>query len=1260
MISVTADLEIATLGRFEVRRNHDLLTGGNWSRRKVVDLFKLLLSAEQHRLHREQIQEILWPSSSIEQASNSFGKTLYLLRRALEPELAAGKGGSSLYVSLDRDTLMLIPGAIKIDADDFEAFTKQLQSRVRSRTGEELESQHTKLLDEFDSVLALYKGDYLPEDLYEDWSHRRRDRLRRIHSWLLENAAELAIASGKGQRASEYLLELLEGNSADESTHRQLMLVYARMGRRRDALNQYLLLRRALKEELRTTPLPETSELFKRIQMGQVPVDLREAGPVSTTVMGAINRAPTEESHATASEGAINRAPTTTEGRSISQALQESRSEGEGQQTAPEEIVTLSSPRQLDPDRILKAELVGREEEIARMQRALAQARGGQRRVLFISGEPGIGKSRLAREFTHWGEGRQQATVLWGYCYEMSGLLPYQPIADAITSHLRTSAINQAPTEKLRTMLGESAVYLAKIVPELRLKLPDLPDLPPESLGPEMERRQLYNAVARYFNALAAEGPLIVILDDLQWADAATLHLLNYLTLQSAGNPFDAESMTDKDVPLFLLLFRTGEVHEAHPLRGLIAGLARQGIGEELRLQRLSEEQVHQLLVNMAGHSVGPIFAGEIYRHTEGNPFFVGEAVRSLILEGKVVWTGERWQSTVKVSELEIPQSVRLLIERRLVNLSPECRITLTLAAVMGRQFSSALLSQAHTMTEDIIAEHIDTAIQLQLLATLDALSGKTSVTRSIGDTEHEIEEGQAVLSPYYQRDLDLAFTHDKIREVLYQWLNPLRRRVLHRQVAQALEDRYGRDKSRPYSQLAYHYQMAEDYGKAVEYLLKAAEQASAVYAFVDAGEYVKTALDLLVGDGDRPLRATLLYQLANIYLYTGRLNDAVQAGLASATLWRDLDDPVKQAEAYLWVAFCVHWQGKETDAIKYIHSALECLETHQDQMALLAKAYAQWGLAATIMGEAPEALEKLRHADIFHEQVGGNDPFVLVVSSWALAWCAFLIESPQKMLEVALQAVEVCRKASKPDWEPMMNYSAAWAYMQLGRLAEGEQAAQAALRGAQQHNVVAAQGWAYLVMAFVAISAGNWEDAKQFANKSYVIGEMLHDADLQARVLWSRSVCAGWEGNWEQAVTDVLAALELARKDGEISMIYPHLLVQAARAYFFTGEPEQAQTRLDEAMQMAQDRHYRQLPAIAQRLQGRIWQAQNRFEEALPCFERSLVELQAIDDVVEYARTEEAFGVFFIARNREGDAERGQKLFERARETFRRLGVNG
>src|SRR5438105_7002026 len=121
MIGTTTLLKVSTLGRFEIRRDHTPLTGGNWSRRKVCDLFKLLLSAEQHRLHREQIQEILWPTSTGEQAANSFGKTLYLLRRALEPDLASGKGSASIYVLLDHDTLILLPDSMRIDADVFES-----------------------------------------------------------------------------------------------------------------------------------------------------------------------------------------------------------------------------------------------------------------------------------------------------------------------------------------------------------------------------------------------------------------------------------------------------------------------------------------------------------------------------------------------------------------------------------------------------------------------------------------------------------------------------------------------------------------------------------------------------------------------------------------------------------------------------------------------------------------------------------------------------------------------------------------------------------------------------------------------------------------------------------------------------------------------------------------------------------------------------------------------------------------------------------
>jgi DNA-binding SARP family transcriptional activator len=1219
MIDVTTTLEVSTLGRFEIRRNQQQLTGGNWNRRKVVDLFKLLLSVEQHRLHREQVQEILWPMSTLEQAANSFGKTLYLLRRALEPDLPSGKGSSSNYIQLEHDTLLLIPDSLRIDADIFEISTRLLQAQVRSRLGKESESHIRTLLDEFDSVLALYQGDYLPEDLYEDWTQRRRDRLRRVHSWLLENSAGLALLIGNGPRASEYLLDLLEGNQADEQTHRQLMLVYARMGRRSDALNQYLLLRKTLKEELHALPLPETNELYRQIQTGQVAVDLRESR--------------LEDTHATVLTMTHEESspPVATPNDKLPE---DSTSEPYLREKIDESIV----PSPLDPERILQADLVGREEEISLLRRGIKQVQDGQRRVVFINGEPGIGKTRIAQDFTRWCEESQQATILWGYCYEMSGQLPYQPIVDAINAHVQACG-----PEKLRSMLGTSAPDLAKIVPEIRLKLPELPE--PEPLGPEPERRNLYNAVARYFNALALERPFVLVLDDLQWADAATLHLLNYLTVQGGVSHLESTSgaVKNNSLPFYMLLYRAGEINETHPLRSLIAALQRNGVGEELRLQRLTEEQVQQLLMNMARQPVSPLFAGEIYRHTEGNPFFIGEAVRSLIIEGKIVWTGERWQSTVKATELEIPQSVRLLIERRLVNLSPDCRATLTLAAVLGRQFSSALLCKAGNLSEEVIAEHIDNAIQMQILSSL--ISSNPIGSDVVG---------------FHEQDIDLTFTHDKIREVMYQWLNPLRRRTLHRQVTQAIEAYYSARLQPYYSQLGYHYQMAEDFSKAVDYLLKAANHARSVYAFVDAGNYIKTALDLLIGDEDRPRRAALLGQLANIYLYTGQVDSAMKAGLAACAIWRDLGDDVKQAETYVDLAFFCHWQGRELESIKYIQCALECIATHPDQTAIFAKAYAEWGLAATTMGAAPEALEKLQRAGELHEKIGGNDPFISIVSLWARAWCALLTESPQHMLVYALKGVEVCHNSNKPDWEPMMNYSAAWAYMLLGQIPQGQQAAHAALKNAQLHGVVGAQGWANLVLAFLAIQEGRWDDAQQIGDKAYAIGSMLHDVDLQARVLWSRSVCAGWQNNWEQAISAILEALQLAKIEGEISMIYPYLLVQAAKSYFHAGKAEEAQVYLEQAMQLARDRQYRQLPAIGERLQGRIWQAQGRFDEAQPCFERSLANLRAIDDVVEYARTEEAYGLYYLARDKAGDKERGQALLKSAQETYKRLGVNG
>src|SRR5260370_36789211 len=577
MMGGSVSLIVTTLGRFSILRDQDLLSGGNWNRRRVCELFKLLLSAEQHRLHREQVQELLWPSSSMDEAANSFGKTLYLLRGALEADLATGK--SSTYVSLDHDILLLVPGSMQIDADLFESMAKQGQVNMHSGPIKEQQLQST--LDALDNVLALYGGDYLPDDLYEDWAQRRRDRLRRTYSWLLEQAAKVAVVGSQGQRACEYLRALLEYNNTDEQSHRELMLIYARMGRRSEALNQYSLLREALQEELGANPLPETIELYHTIQAGRIPVDLAESLQVSSRKPTIETFNPSPHVHTVSDEHKYE-APIAVVPRI---------------EVNDTEIETATIASQIAANHILQGELVGRAEEIKRLQRAYTSVREGQQRVFFVSGEAGIGKTRLAREFGTWLE-EQKATVLWGNCYEMGGALPYQPIIDMLTGHIRSSS-----PEQLRSVLGNSAADLAKIIPELRIKLPDLPSLEP--LGPEVERRNLYNAIAGYFNAIASERSLLLILDDLQWADTATMQLLNYLLLQSVNQGWSV-------LPFFLLLYRADEVHETHLLRSLLSSQMRAGQAEEIRLKRLKKDEVQQLLIQMVDHTVHATFSEEI------------------------------------------------------------------------------------------------------------------------------------------------------------------------------------------------------------------------------------------------------------------------------------------------------------------------------------------------------------------------------------------------------------------------------------------------------------------------------------------------------------------------------------------------------------------------------------------------------------------------------------------------------------------------
>jgi tetratricopeptide (TPR) repeat protein len=491
----------------------------------------------------------------------------------------------------------------------------------------------------------------------------------------------------------------------------------------------------------------------------------------------------------------------------------------------------------------------------------------------------------------------------------------------------------------------------------------------------------------------------------------------------------------------------------------------------------------------------------------------------------------------------------------------------------------------------------------------------------------------QSISSGHFEnasgRGFDTVFTYDKFREVLTLRLNPLRKKAIHRKVARAIETQYAGHPTRlqPYfSRLAHHHLIAENIPEAIDYFLKAAQHAVSVYAFIDAADLMEQALALLTDEEKQLSRVTILQQLADAYLYTGQPDKAIEAGKAACLLWHNLGNPVKEAEASLIIAFSFHWQGRELNALNYIHHALTCLEAHPEERHLLAKAYAQWGMAATIMGDTVRAGECLQRADDLHTQLEKQDSFISVVLFWGWCWHAFLTGTPQQMLTHALHGTEVCRATHRPGWEPMLSCSAACALTLLGRIAEGEEMAHDALEKAQRYNAVGAQGWANLFLAFLAVQQRRWDQAEYYSNTALSIAQTLQDADLQARVFWSRSLAAGKQGYKELAISHAMEALHIMQQENETSMVYPHLLLQAATSYFYAEQMENAQTYLDHAMQLAHNRQYRQLSALGQRLQGQILSIQGKRYEAQFCFEQSLATLAELHDTVEYARTQKAY----------------------------------
>ncbi len=507
---------------------------------------------------------------------------------------------------------------------------------------------------------------------------------------------------------------------------------------------------------------------------------------------------------------------------------------------------------------------VGRQRELAELRSGWEEAAAGRGRVFLIEGEAGIGKTRLMEEVAAEAA-RVGGRALWGRCREGEGAPPYWPWMEILRSYLRG-----ADAESLAAEMGSAAPHIAHLVPELRGRFPHLP-APVTSLESENARFYLFDAIATFLKDTSAKRPFLLVFDDLQWADAPTLLLLEFL----------AHGIRDARV-LLLATCRDLEVRSAPATASILAALARGG--HRIPLRGLAAADVRLLIERAAGHPAPEGLVQIVHRETDGNPFFVDEVLRVLAAEGALDHPAEATRG------FPVPQGIREAIRRRLAPLSAACSELLTLASVIGREFELGSLARSS---------------QKSVGETLEVL----------GDA---VTDGVVIAHPGAPGRY--RFSHALVREALYEELGPAERMRLHRRVGEILEEIHGDDLEPHLAELAHHFLRASvpDSGKGIEYSVRAGRHAAASFAYEEAVEHYRRGLQGLdlSGAGGPAERCRLLLALGHMQWRAGDGPAARETFRRAADLGRKIGDPVLLARGALGF-------GGEGSRLLWVHAGV-------------------------------------------------------------------------------------------------------------------------------------------------------------------------------------------------------------------------------------------------------------------------------------------------------------------------------------------------
>jgi DNA-binding SARP family transcriptional activator/predicted ATPase len=1146
-------LSLSLLGPFQATLDGQPIT--SFKSNKVRALLAYL-AVEADRPHpREVLAGLLWPDWTDREALGNLRYALSDLRR-----VTGDRTAEPPFLLITRDTLQF--NTASDFSLDLRSFTDLAETALTRPEGDEG-------LSELEEAIGLYQGSFLegfslPDaSPFEEWALLTRERLARQMSSTLRHLAAAYEERGQYQQAQSFARRQLELDPWDETAHQQLMRTLALQGRRSAALAQYEACRRILAEELGVEPAQETTQLYQQI-----------------------------------SEGTLGALPS----------------------TPPPADVVAEPPTFLDEE-LPKPEgrvFVARERELGQLGDFLDLALCGKGRVAFVTGEAGSGKTALLHEFAARAEEtHRDLVVATGNCNANTGIgdpyLPFREILALLTGDVEAQwAAGAMPRERARRLWNTlllAAQALVDTGPDLidtflpgpalvaRLRtrvsggaawLTSLHELVQRNatrpVAKGSQQSDLFGQYNKVLQHLASLVPVVLVVDDLQWADLGSISLLFHLGRQLPGSRI-----------LIVGAYRPEEVAigrdgERHPLEA-VANEFQRGFGPiVVDLDRAESHGFLEAFLDSEPNLLRRAFRRRLYEQTGGHPLFTVELWRGMQERGDLLQDAEgRWIEGPALDWGTLPARVEAASTERIGRLAQPMQETLRVASVEGADFTAEVVARVLGIGERQVVQSLSSEL----------------------DRRHRLVRAQAIHRLGSRRLSRYRFRHDLFQKYLYDSLDQVERAYLHEDVANALEHLYGEHAGDIAVQLARHYQEAGITDKAVDYLRQAGERAVQLSAYEEGLAHLTRGLDLLRSLPESPERAEqeLALQLALGQAWQGtkgvQTETAKEAFSRAHELSQELGKTAQLCRVLGDLAVHHYVRAEHQMALEFGEQALSLAQQANDPL-LVALGHWYLGVVLFCAGEYTASLAHLEHIISFYDPEQHHHSLVFVRGSDAgtgamayAACCLWCLGYPDQAQNRSRQALALARELDHPFSLADVLCYAGCTLSQMRRDAKAlkdsaEELVQLSKEGGVPNWLAAGLtflGEALALLGQVEEGLAQMREGMEAAQSQGIRCQLPGTLSTQAAVY-------AQAGHPERGLTTLTEALALVEETGQRQW-EPELCRLKGELLLLQGEDSGAEASLKQAIDVARRQEAKSWELRATVSLCRLWQKQGKKEEA-------------------------------------------------------------